>query len=109
MTKNLKNVSLVKIVLSLLVFIGGLIGLFFILDNIFAVVIRSFVSLALFYWGVRGCNFAVREILGQFECSAVSCNSTNPGKQGFAIGIFERFLIITTILLGRYEAIGWMP
>lgn len=69
---------------------------------------RSLIAFMLFYWGVRGCNFAVRGILVQTKCPTETSADTTPGKQGFAIGVLERFLIISIILLGRYEAIAWI-
>ncbi len=69
---------------------------------------RYLIAFLLFFWGVRGCNFAVRGILSQSQCPTELSAETAPGRQGFAIGVLERFLIITIMLLGRYEAIGWL-
>lgn len=73
-----------------------------------SILFRYLLSFLLFFWGVRGCNFAVRAFLAKSQCPTEISGETTPWKQGFAIGVLERFLIITIVLLGRYEAIGWI-
>ncbi|HHS51021.1 MAG TPA: hypothetical protein ENN07_07900 [candidate division Zixibacteria bacterium] len=66
---------------------------------------KYLVALSLYIFGAIGCNFIVVSILDKSGCPK---DSTENCGQGKTIGLFERFLIILLILIGRYEAIGWI-
>jgi len=105
---NTRNNIFLNTLFSILLLALSIVSLFVSYTFAHSIWFRYLLSLLLFFWGVRGCNFAVRGFLANSQCPTEISGETTPGRQGFAIGVLERFLIITIVLLGRYEAVGWI-
>ena len=71
--------------------------------------IKYLLAGVIFWVGARGLNSVVRNVLSRYlakeEEKETGGKSPNPGA---AIGVFERFLVITLIIFGEYSAIGWI-
>ncbi|RKZ28745.1 hypothetical protein DRQ36_09985 [bacterium] len=63
------------------------------------------VSAFLFWFGVRLSNPIIAYILKQCTKYEPKNIKTDPGM---VIGVFERFIVITLVLLGEFSSIGWI-
>lgn len=66
-------------------------------------IIRLIIAFLIFIAGTLLANRVVIAILRETISGKLEYSS-----KGYTISVLERFLIITIVLLGRYEAIGWI-